>query len=529
MKRGIYFVLMGMVGLTALSCNKQLDIDTIQAIPDGKFWANERDLDAAVAGAYALLRSTFVESPMNNNDPNAYQPRFYMYGDRRGLSLSSYTTKDPIRDNTDAALRKNRLRSEWGTTNGWDGILFNWAPFYQVIEQCNIVLENAGRVPENQFITYTRGHYIAEARFVRAFTYFYMVRVWGNVPLVTAPRTTEKLGRTDYNKVLDFVESELKAVEELLPLQYSIASKNAIRATKGMAQATLAHALAWRHKDAEAVQYATKVITSGVYSLIEDRKPTSTSPVYYQYPTIFRGNTSEGIMEIDFNPSTGEVGRNSSLANLMLFGPNLANRNEPLWGINYLKINDSTNAAGSRVFSRITDPKIVYPDSTDDQRFVAFFPKSGSSTKPGEFVYTKYAWVVDPLRFIYHANIVVFRLADIMLLRAECNARLGNFTDARADLNTIRKRVWLGDWTGADADLSLEIFNERRRELLGEGHYYYDLVRTGYITSPDYIKVPTRPDMTTEEFNDGAWTWPVSNRAFTENPNMEQMRYWQRY
>ncbi|WP_109699506.1 RagB/SusD family nutrient uptake outer membrane protein [Chitinophaga deserti] len=529
MKRKIYYVLMGMVGLTAMSCNKQLDIDTIEAVPDAKFWSSERDLDGAVAGAYGVLRATFVQSPMNTNDPNGYQPRFFMYGDRRGLSLSSYTTKDPIRENTDAALRKNRLRTEWGGTNGWDGILFNWFPFYQVIEQCNIVLENASRVPDNQFISYTRDHYVAEARFMRAFTYFYMVRVWGNVPLVTASRTTDKLSRTDYNKVLDFVETELKAVENILPLQYSSSWKNPIRATRGMVQATLAHTLAWRHKDAEAVTYATKVITSGVYSLIEDRKPTSTSPVYYQYPTIFRGRSAEGIMEIDFDPSTGEVGRNTSLANLMLFGPNLADRNEPFWGINYLKINDSTNAAGSRVFSRITDPRIIYPDTTNDQRFVVLFPKSGSATKPGEFVYTKYGWVVDPLRYIYHANIVVFRLADIMLLRAECNARLGNNTDARKDLNAIRKRVWLGDWTGADADLSLEIFNERRRELLGEGHYFYDLVRTRNIISPDYIKVPTRPDMTTEEFNDGAWTWPVSNRAFEENPNMEQMRYWQRY
>ncbi|MGE7775058.1 RagB/SusD family nutrient uptake outer membrane protein [Chitinophaga sp. NPDC101104] len=529
MKRGIYYLLMGMVGLTAFSCNKQLDIDTIQAIPDGKYWANERDLDGAVAGAYALLRSTLVESPMNTNDPNGYQPRFFMYGDRRGLNLTSYTTGDPIRSGTDAALKKNRLRSEWGTTNGWDGILFNWAPFYQVIEQCNIVLENAGRVPEKQFITFNRAHYEAEARFVRAFTYFYMVRVWGNVPLVTAPRTTAKLGRTDYNKVLDFVESELKAVESVLPLQYSNPSINAIRATRGMVQATLAHSLAWRHKDAEAVQFATKVISSGVYKLIWDSIPTPEKPVFLQYPTIFRGRSSEGIMEIDFDPATGEVGRNTSLANLTLYGPNLANRNEPLWTINNLKVEDPSNAAGSRVLDRLKDPKTIYPDSTKDQRVVAFFPKTGSSTKPDEYVYTKYAWVVDPVRFIYHANIVIFRLADIQLLRAECNARLGNFNDARKDLNQIRKRVWLKEWTGADTDLPLEIFKERRRELIGEGHYYYDLVRTKLIISPDYNKVPTRPDMTTEEFNDGAWTWPVSNRAFSENPNMEQMRYWQRY
>lgn len=57
MKRRIYYVLMGMVGLTALSCNKQLDIDTIEAVPDAKFWSSERDLD----GPWQVLMPYFVQ------------------------------------------------------------------------------------------------------------------------------------------------------------------------------------------------------------------------------------------------------------------------------------------------------------------------------------------------------------------------------------------------------------------------------------------------------------------------------------
>lgn len=515
-----------LVGFSALSCKKQLEINPIDQIPDATFWSSERDLDGAVAGAYALLRKTLSESPKLANDENGYHPRFYMYGDRRASSFIA-VGRDPIRNNLDNDLKVNRIRSVLGGTRQWEDILFSWTSFYQVIEQCNLVLENAGRVPENQFITYTREQYVAEARFLRAFTYFYIVRVWGDVPLVTKSKTTEKLGRTDMNTVLDFVDAELKAAEADLPLQYANSGRNAIRATKGTVYATLAHSLAWRHKDAEAITWATKVIDGGVYKLIKDSEPDpGDALVNPMYRTIWDGRSVEGIFEIDFDAGTGEYGRNGSLANLTLFGGVFSARSQPYWSPAYMKYDSTT---GKRAITRISDPTMIYPDTTDDERFLTLLSAPVSSTVGQTYVFSKYGFAVDPVANLFDANIVIFRMADIILLRAECYARLLNYDDARKDLNTIRNRVWLDDWTGADADLYLEIFRERSRELLGEGHYFYDLVRTGFITDPDYAKIPTRPDMTQTDFDEGAWTWPVAQRAFIDNPNMEQLRYWQRY
>ena len=530
MKRGIYYVMLCLVGLTALSCNKQLDISPIDQIPDQNFWSTEKELDAAVAGGYAILRKTLAESPKNSNDANGYHNRFYMYGDRRGLLFRSYA-KDQIRDLTDGALKTNKLRTEWGTTRQWDDILFNWAPFFQVIEQCNTVIENAGRVPDNEFFgERSRQSYVAEARFLRAFTYFYIVRVWGNVPLVTKSKTADKLGRTDYNAVLDFVETELTAVESLLPVNYNVAGKKSIRATQGTVQATLAHVYAWRQKYVEAIASATKVINGGVYRLLTgaQRGEPLASRFMMEYQQIWKGKTDEGIFEIDFDAATGEIGVNGSLANLTMFGPKAANRNEPLWALNFLKIGDSTNAKGTRT-SQLATPKQFFPDTTSDLRYVAQFDTLNSPTNPALTMFTKYQWVVDASRNLFDANIVIFRMADIILLRAEANAALKNYIPARQDLNTIRTRVWTKPFTGADDQLPMEIFKERTRELLGEGHYFYDLVRTRLLIDPDYVKVPLRPDVLPADFNDGAWTWPVSNRAFVDNPNMAQMRYWQRY
>lgn len=518
MKRGIYYIMLCLVAFTAFSCNKQLDINPIDQIPDAEFWSSERDLDAATAGGFALLRKALSESPKLDRDDNGYHPRYYMYGDRRGLNFMA-VGKDPIRDGLDNELKVNRIRSILGGTRQWDDILFNWQSFYQVIEQCNLVIENAHRVPDNKFITNNREIYVATARYLRAFTYFYLVRVWGDVPLVTKSKTTDKLGRTDMNTVLDFVEAELKAAEPDLA-----ATLNSISPRKGTVYATLAHVLAWRHKDAEAVAYATKLLTESPYALISPVKNNLVDATAYR--NIFRGNTTEGILEIEFNAATGEYGRNGSLANMTLFGGLFSNRMQPYWTPSYVRIDPST---GKGTITRITDPKMIFPDSTKDLRFLTMLSNPVTATTGYTYVFSKYGFTVDPVRNLFDANIVIFRVADIILLRAECNARLLNYAAAREDLDAIRKRAWLDPYTGADNTLYMEIFNERSRELLGEGHYFYDLIRFGFLTNPDKNIVPTRPDMTQTEFDEGAWTWPVSNKAFVDNPNMQQLRYWQRY
>ena len=82
----------------------------------------------------------------------------------------------------------------------------------------------------------------------------------------------------------------------------------------------------------------------------------------------------------------------------------------------------------------------------------------------------------------FKSNYVIWRLADIYLLRAECRVRLGNNTGAIADLNEIRRRAGAKDYEASDhnGDLRYTIFKEREKELLAEGHRYHDVIRNGY-------------------------------------------------
>ena len=119
---------------------------------------------------------------------------------------------------------------------------------------------------------------------------------------------------------------------------------------------------------------------------------------------------------------------------------------------------------------------------------------------------------------------VFWRLADVVLLRAECRARLQKAT-AKDDLDRIRKRAGLEAYAGSTAPEALreEIFNERRRELFGEGQYYFDIVRNGYYREKLYGKFK---DLTDAYSRIGEiYTW-ISADAFEKNTLMTQNTYW---
>lgn len=120
-------------------------------------------------------------------------------------------------------------------------------------------------------------------------------------------------------------------------------------------------------------------------------------------------------------------------------------------------------------------------------------------------------------------NRVIWRLADLKLLRAESRARLGLST-AVEDLNDVRERAGLEPYAGStdSEDLRREIFNERDRELFGEGQRYFDIVRNGYL---DRLSEAYQ-QLTAKDIENGALYRPVAQRSFNNNELMTQNKYW---
>lgn len=120
-------------------------------------------------------------------------------------------------------------------------------------------------------------------------------------------------------------------------------------------------------------------------------------------------------------------------------------------------------------------------------------------------------------------NQIVFRFADAILLYAEALAAIGEEGEAQVQLNKIRDRAGATSVMSTGTDLQNDIFWERVRELIGEGHYYYDLVRTGKIHDINFCETP----ISRSKFNEGAWTWPICRKALVNNPYMTLNNYWE--
>jgi hypothetical protein len=145
----------------------------------------------------------------------------------------------------------------------------------------------------------------------------------------------------------------------------------------------------------------------------------------------------------------------------------------------------------------------------------------------GDFQYLKFVniyAITDDEDYNPDGNVIIFRYADALLLLAEALAEVGGRDDdAMARLNEVRTRAFAAPVSGLTGEaLKDAIFAERARELMGEGHYFFDLVRTGRIFSSKWTYRP----FTQLQFDQGGWTWPLDASVQNQNPYIQLNLYW---
>jgi hypothetical protein len=164
-----------------------------------------------------------------------------------------------------------------------------------------------------------------------------------------------------------------------------------------------------------------------------------------------------------------------------------------------------------------------YTDSAVDLRVkncFAFF----QSTEPISIKYSNIVYTgQNQTGPIAQNNIIVFRLSDIVLLKAEALAATGNYGEARMLVNQIRDLAQIPAYNGDDAHLLEFIIDERGRELFLEGHRFYDLVRLG--RAKGVLKFGGSR-MTSDQFNAKKYYWPIEPYLLTLNPLLTQTDYW---
>ncbi|MBD2751451.1 RagB/SusD family nutrient uptake outer membrane protein [Spirosoma validum] len=343
-----------------------------------------------------------------------------------------------------------------------------WASVYRTIYVANFILE---KLPTVSGVTEdSRKQLIAEARFLRGLANFYGVYTFGDIPLATNTdqATNRNIPRTAKATVLTAVLADYTAALADLP---DDSSTGAAYVSKRVVQAALARFYLYQKNWVQAETNATTVISSAKFTIVPD------------FNTIVNQNfTAESIFEVGYTQSDDPA----TLNNLFVSRREVIPSDQLIIALN-------STESGTRAATAKFD----------------FAQQKGSDNG---WTVQKYGTAIAG-----NANIVVFRLAEMYLIRAEARAQQGKLSGtsgAVADVNVLRTRAkGVALAVGSQADILLAIERERQYELAFEGHRWYDLVRTGRAQAVMSAFSPN--------WNSRYELWPIPQSETLRNPALQ--------
>jgi hypothetical protein len=378
-------------------------------------------------------------------------------------------------------------RNAIGPRNGVTSGSF-WSNLYGILYQINTAIEaiNASA----SLTTGVKNQLTGEAKFMRAYIYFYLTNFFGDVPLILGSDYHQNTiaPRTPVTQVYQQIVSDLNDAQNLLPADYSISRGEKVRANKPAATALLARVCLYTRDWNRADSCASSLINNSNFSLVDLK-------------SVFLKNSPEAILQWQSNTS--------------FFPYNATTEGD------YLVPYDQTSPPHYYVNDQLVasfDPgdmrKVMWLDSTNYSGTVYYYPykyKIGSALEvPGSDATEYYT---------------LLRLGEQYLIRAEADAHGagGGIVAAIADLNAIRSRAGLGNYAGATdlASVLDAIYHERRIELFAEwAHRWLDLKRTGQVDSVMTVATPLKNGGTL--WNTSQKLYPIPYTELQLDPNLTQ-------
>ncbi len=358
-----------------------------------------------------------------------------------------------------------------------------WNKGFTGIYRANLVLQKAGEA--GGLSDTFKARTIAEAKFLRAYFYFDLVRLFGNVPLITNVLSADEIYTQIQNpasEVYTQIEQDLKDAKGTFELPSTLPPDELGRITQGAVTALLGKVILYQNDDSRMLEAGTifeEVINSGVYAL----EPN--------FANIFRQDNEfgiESVFEIQYSGNQrggwGNFG-NGTEGNYDVQFMGMRDYVGPFYSVGY----GFCPVSEKLVSAMQNDPRFEHTiiDANDLLDQGASYSKGYQDT--GYFI-RKYAGLQQDqatdgevaLNWAY--NYREIRLADVLLMAAEAYSRSGNDGFAKEYLNQVRTRAGLPLLlTTSGPDLLEAIYHERQMELATEGHRFFDLVRTGQATT----------------------------------------------
>ncbi|MGI8600644.1 MAG: RagB/SusD family nutrient uptake outer membrane protein [Chitinophagaceae bacterium] len=363
-----------------------------------------------------------------------------------------------------------------------------WTGYYSLINDCNTTIKEVNTNTDIDASDAIKQQTIGEARFIRGYAYFMLVRLFGRVPLIDTlfsdPALQNNILQSSSAELYNFIENDLNFAVANLPASWD--PKFVGRATSGAAQGMLAKVYLTQKKWGLAMNAAQAIMNSGQYGFANSSGNISS------YDLVFREvgeNSRESIFEVQGTASATQPTAN---------------------GIQYTQV-QSVRGPGEWNFGwGFNTPSQALADAYEpgDPRRARTILFTSTATTPGVTMYGEVTPVglpnprynqkvyTDPAikaavgsRSGWWMNIRILRYADVVLMFAEAANEVGgaeNIAAAKAALNSVRARARAGNagilpdvTTNDQSELRLAIHHERRIELAMEHDRFFDLVRWG--------------------------------------------------
>ena len=435
-----------------VSCSDDfVNVDS-QDVNSETFFENEEEYQQALIGAYDGLQYTYVNVMLGEIASDNT-----LAGGESATDVIGFQEIDDMRHTPNNA----NLRDIW-----------NW--MYGAVNRANFILEFQDKTDFPN-----KNNVVGQARFLRAYYNFELVKWFGDIPFLVDKRIQFgdqfTIGRSPKAEVYALIEADLIFAAANLPYSQSQAG----RVTKGAAQGLLGKAYLYQDKFAEAATVLEDLINNGPHDLLTD------------YSMIFENdneNNIESVFEVQYTDKEG-AGFNClqcSEGNVAVGFNGIRNYSGPDFDSGF-----SFNVPTQEVVDDFEDGDIRFDTAILD--IEAWSAANGSTFSTGfehtgyfnrKYIARKGDLNTGDANLTNPNNYRSIRFADVLLMAAEALNR-GGISDARAliYLNRVRTRATLDDLDVTSTDLTNAIYQERRVELVGEGHRFFDLVRTGRAAS----------------------------------------------
>lgn len=431
-------------------CKKSfLNTASSSGTTSAQFWKTQADATSAINAMYADLH--------NWNDV-AFAP----------IAVESMGSDDVTKGSVPSDASFMNEYNNFSVTAGEGQLEGFWSGMYANINFANQILDN---VPNINMDGSLKTRYLAEAKFIRAYDYFRLLRAFGNIPLrIHTPKTAAdyNLPQTPAAQVWSQIETDLTDAASVLPTTYSNADVGHV--TKGAALSLHAKVALYQKKYSDVVNYTNQVTALGIYSLFPD------------FEKMFRTqnkNNVESIFEIQCELIPSNPGASNSQ-------------------YSQVQMPRVSAAAGGWGFN---DPSqnLINEFEPGDPRLKGTVIYTGQTTPEGDLIdasapdpyynmksYVPFAEYVSGYNQGCQQDKIVLRYADVLLMNAEANNEMGNSAAALTSLELVRARAREGNpgilpkvTTTDQGTLRTAIQHERRVELAMEFERHFDVIRWG--------------------------------------------------